>query len=258
MIKKRQDSLLNVAQLISTSRTRQEFLNKLQNITLRELWMIERRTRGQSRNVNWFHYRKSIITATLSYRIANAVKRGEESERINTAITKIESVQLFYPAITYGRENEQNGIDSFIKIFKTKHFDVRVIQPGLCLDKTCLIIGGSADAIVICSCCGPSILEIKCPYSLRNDRALKDGNKLVYLDENFKLRTKTSYYYQIQTYLGIYGFEKAYLGVWTPKDILIIDIEFDKHFWVNLKRELCMYYFNSYLKHVVFGQQKTF
>ena len=247
--KKKQGTLINIEQMMKTSNCKINFMNKLKNITLRDIRCIERRTRGQATNENWFFYRKRIITATLTYRISNAVFRGEESQRINAAISKIQSVQLHYPAIKYGRENEKHGIDAFMKLYRKRHFDVKVRQPGLRLDASCVIIGGSADAIISCSCCEDIVLEVKCPYSLRNQSAIKDGKNLSYIDDNFNLKRNTSYYYQIQTYLGIYGHKNAYLGVWTPKDILVIYVEFDKQFWVNLKSDLCLYYFNSYLKH---------
>ena len=39
----------------------------------------------------------------------------------------------------------------------------------------------------------------------------------------------------------------AYFCVYTPADVLILDIDFDEDFWNNLKNELCIYYRDYYL-----------
>ena len=58
--------------------------------------------------------------------------------------------------------------------------------------------------------------------------------------------------YQIQTYLRIYGYDEAYFCIWTKKDThIIIIIEYDHQLWLNMKSNLCKYYFDFYLKHLV-------
>ena len=251
MIKKKQNELTNIAQIIKKAQSKKELLYYINNITVRDIKKIERRTVGQSSNTNWFYYRRGVITGTTTYRIVNAVKKGKENENINNAISKLYNQQLFYPAIKYGRDNEQNAIDAFTKIIRPKHHGLKIKQVGLRLDHNHPYIGGSADGEVQCLCCKNMILEVKCPFSIKDHSVKTHGHQLAYLNDKLELRKNHYYYYQIQTYLGIYGYDKAYFCIWTKKDTHIIIIEYDHQLWLNMKSNLCKYYFDFYLKHLV-------
>ena len=246
--KKQEQKLLCAEHLIQQDSTTQRaaFFNK-QLYSRREIDMIERRTRGQADNPSWFYYRKAIITGTITKRVSNAVKRGESNETLNKAITKLYSSSLNYPALVYGRENECNGVMAFIKNIKSKHHNLMVTQAGLKLDPIHPFIGASVDGIITCSCCEPAILEVKCPYSIRDNCVATHGHNLQYLTETLELKKNHTYYYQLQTYLGIYGYSKGYFCVWTPRDVLILEIAFNKDFWCSLKKDLCTYYKDNYL-----------
>ena len=249
--RQRRNKLVGIAQILSASRTKDEFLQTLENMSERDIKAIERRTREQSKNTDWFYYRQAVITGTLARRISISIKKGQGcNEKINAAISKIESVQLYYPAIRYGRDNESTAIRAFLKSEQSVHTNLKVHSKGLQLDKTMPFIGGSIDGWVTCDCCPePRVLEVKCPYSLRTSSSIsEDGRKLAYLDEKLDLRHNHQYYYQVQTYLGIYNCSKAHFVVWTPNDLLIRDINFDEKLWKNLKEDLRMYYIDSYLK----------
>ena len=130
------------------------------------------------------------------------------------------------------------------------HHNLRVERRGLQLDETHPFIGGSVDGVVLCDCCEPSILEIKCPFSIRNGTVANDGNGLQYLTDELQLKINHNYYYQLQTYLGIYKYKKGYFCVYTPQDVLILHIDFDQDFWQKLKKDLCIYYEHYYLRYL--------
>ena len=73
-------------------------------------------------------------------------------------------------------------------------------------------MAASPDGIIDCYCCGKGVLEIKCPYSYRNESVesavsndpsfcLKKDNDLLYLDHTHH------YYYQVQTQMFICNVE---------------------------------------------------
>ena len=128
ILERKLSNIPNIARLIELSEDIDGFTKRLNDITSREINSISKRTEGQSINFLWYYYRKSIITATLTKRISN-VEEGHW--KINSAISKIRSVQLFYPSIRFGRDNEQNGIQSFMKEFRKNHFNAEFKQPGL-------------------------------------------------------------------------------------------------------------------------------
>ncbi len=183
----RREKVLSIGNIIDHSTCIHDCLNKIKNITRRDINTIERRTRQQSKNDDWFHYRCGMITGTLTCRVSHSVKKGEKRENINTAITKREYFPLYYPAIIYGRDNEELGVAAFTKKMRSKHYDLKVKSAGLRIDDTLHFIGASVDGIVECLCCKPSILEVKCPYSIRDGTVAMDGYKLQYLTDDLKL-----------------------------------------------------------------------
>ena len=164
--RQRQAKLPNIAHIISNSENKDDFLHKIRKLTLRDIRKIERRTVGQWRTSDWHFYRKCCITASIGKRITTAIRNGEDSLNINKAITKKECFELNYPAVIYGRDNEERAIQAFLKKYKSQHIDLKVSNVGFRLDKTLSIIGGSADGVVTCSCCPPRLIEVKCPYDL--------------------------------------------------------------------------------------------
>lgn len=70
------ENLPNIAQILVQAQTLNEFRELLQKITPEHLSKIAELTVGQSDTTDWFYYRQSVITATLTKRICtNAKKR---------------------------------------------------------------------------------------------------------------------------------------------------------------------------------------
>lgn len=245
--KQRQKKLLSIFNIIKCSTSIDNCLNNISNITKRDINTIEKRTRLQAKCDDWFHYKSGIITGTLSCAVSHATKRNEKREAINRAISNLSYTQMNYPAVKYGRDNEEMGIAAFMKKMKPKHHNLRVKGCGLRLDDTHHYIGASIDGYLECICCEPAILEIKCPYSIRDGSVAVDGRQLAYLTDELLLKKNHTYYYQMQTYLGVYKCKKGFFCVYTPQDVLVLEIDFDEEFWRNLKSDIQTYYYRYYL-----------
>ena len=203
---------------------------------------IETRPRGQAKNRKLFHYKQSIITGTMTTRVGAA---REASWKLNKSIDKPNISILYYPAIVYGRVHESDAKNAFLAKYKQLHTNLKIQDVGLKLDDTNPILGGSADGVVSCSCCPDSrILEVKCSYKYRD--TLIDREALACM-KNGKLNPTHPYYAQLMTYLGIYNYELGYFVVWTPADIVIVEVPLDRVFWDKLKNDSIMYYYNHYL-----------
>ena len=50
------------------------------------------------------------------------------------------------------------------------HSSFIIRQSGLLLDPMNPFIRASPDGIVVCSCCGSGVLEIKCPFSCKDKK----------------------------------------------------------------------------------------
>lgn len=62
-------------------------------------------------------------------------------------------------------------------------------------------VGASPDGIVNCSCCGSSVVEIKCPYTCKNKKIYKFSVNISFNEDesgSFKLKENHQYFYQVQ------------------------------------------------------------
>ena len=131
---------------------------------------------------------------------------------------------------------------------KCRHTNLKIHQVGLKIDEELQFLGGSADGVVTCDCCSlPRLLEVKCPFRLRNTSFERNGHLLEYLDCDSNLIKNHSYYYQINTCLGVWKYDICYFVVYTPKDILVREIHFDEVLYETVKRNVEKYYFEDFL-----------
>ena len=118
---------------------------------------------------------------------------------------------------------------------KVSHENLEVLSIGLCVDPDRPWYGASPDASVNCSCCGYGVIEVKCPYTLR-DCSLKEkissGTFYIELttEGTYKLRTDHQYYYQVQLEIHVTRVRYCDFMVWTPSEYIVLRIEADESF----------------------------
>lgn len=109
-------------------------------------------------------------------------------------------------------------------------------------------LGASPDGLIG----DDTIVEIKCPYSFRNEplsKKLVNYNKyIIYYDENGQILINKNhhYYHQIQGNLHILKRKQCYLCIWTLQEIVAVLIEIDEQ-WVENLGVLENFYLNHYL-----------
>ena len=95
--------------------------------------------------------------------------------------------KLTVPALLWGREHESVAVTLFNNIRtdinyvpelisltdESTHTDFEMLPVGLCVEQQKPWYGASPDGAIQCSCCGTEVLEVKCPYGLK-DKSLKD------------------------------------------------------------------------------------
>ncbi len=69
------------------------------------------------------------------------------------------------------------------------------MESGLKICKDMLFVGGSPNRILICSCCGTRVLEVKYPFATRHLSPTDKDAKLAFTttDENGKYHLKKSH-----------------------------------------------------------------
>ena len=85
-----------------------------------------------------------------------------------------------------------------------KHVNFECVNIGLVIDNEYPCLGASPDAKFNCSCCNFGVVEIKCPYSLRDSmlsQVIHDEEKGFYITYEsgiYTLNKKHQYFTQVQ------------------------------------------------------------
>ena len=155
----------------------EQFCHEIQ-LNQDQVELIEEQTRNQSENELWFDFRAYRITAS---KFKDAVDKVTDNmviknpDKCKTFISKVCHYNSTFTSkpTEWGITNEPNPV-----------------------------IGVSPDGLVSCSCHDPGILEIKCPWSSRDqtiDHLVDGGNSfLEKVDGKISLSRKHQYYYQVQ------------------------------------------------------------
>ena len=156
------------------------------------------------------------------------------------------------PAIQFGKDNETIARVIYQEQYKERHIKSSVTESGLHISKKYPFMGASPDGLVRCKCCGDGLLEIKCTYAYRHltpaEVATQDKNYFVYMgdDGNVKLKTNTSWYYQIQTQLGICERKWCDFVLYTEKGFSVDRISFDNTLF-QLVTTKSRFFFDKYI-----------
>ena len=216
---------------------------------------IERGTRGQKDNIVWYHQRMGSITSCQIDEIHRSSLPGNRisTDRLaSTCIGKRYKYMVAPPRtnkapLKWGTSHEDEARKWYLLWAHAleAHRNVRVYQTGLLIHPTYSFIRASPDGIITCDCCsGKRILEIKCPYSAREElpSAGVDSGKIEYLERvngmkcgDFILsRTKRGYYSQVQCTMAAAGAKSCDLFVWTTESFLVVPVNFDADHWMRL------------------------
>ena len=126
---------------------------------------------------------------------------------------------------------------------------------GLLIMKGKAYIAASTDLDIESRCCGKGHVEIKCPYTLRNENPSEKNLK--YLETgNGKLRLKQNlnYYHQIQGKMGVSECSYTTIFIYTSTGYHLERIEFDKVFWESLITNLDWFWYSDLAKALISPQ----
>jgi len=111
------------------------------------------------------------------------------------------------PATRWGQMHEKDAIAKFEEM---SHIKVRPC--GLFISKEYPFIGATPDALV----CEVTVLEVKCPYSIREEKISPEILSCLELrDGELHLKRSHNYYYQVQTQLLATGRQCCDFVIWT-------------------------------------------
>ena len=133
----------------------------------------------------------------------------------------------------------------FYSVEACNHEDFKLQSSGLYVDRTHPYIGASPDGIMYCKCQQKSVIEIKCPYNIK-DGTIQDGegkcNFLAVLDNKIMLKKSHKYYTQIISQIMLSDSLQGFFVVWTNKDIFVETIEMYKVHWNKVYTSLQVFF----------------
>lgn len=126
---------------------------------------------------------------------------------------------------------------------KKSHKDVTVKDVGLMINPEWPHVGASPDGLLICSCCKPRLIEIKCP-TCNNIPSVIESRP--YLTAH-GLCKDHMYYYQVQCQLNVSKHNICDFVIWTKENLYIESIAKNSNFWQNCVKQINEFYVQGVL-----------
>lgn len=200
-------------------------------ITEEESQYLAKCTRLQSQSTTWFSHRKGRITASR-FRAAcktSVVKPAESLVRqILQQTTPPKSASL-----SWGLENEEKVRQLYVEMMSSMHAEFEVETTGLHVNPKYPYLGASPDGLVTCACCGNGLLEVKCPYSVRQSPPTCAAYLHAAENGGYSLSRDHEYYFQIQGQMGITERPYCDFVCWTLVGIHRERIKYDPVFFLG-------------------------
>lgn len=218
---------------------------------------VERITRGQRETLEWYHQRMGSITSTKIHEIikfcagnkidVNRLVKGViGSQQQMTAVPRMPNKE----SLKWGIVNEGKARDMYCQMMSVSHENFDVHCPGLIVDSKSGFLRSSPDGIATCNCHPPRLLEIKCPYTARDEDflALVKNPMIKYLKEiegRICLQNSTSegYLTQVQAGMAISGLATCDFVVYSAGNIGMLTVPFDKAYWEVLLPKLVNFFY---------------
>ena len=245
---------------LSQSENISNFTNTL---TLNELEIknIEQETKDQSKSNDWFIQRAGRITASKFSKIYTKMETLKQnpnkcSLKLVESILSEEKIDTF--STRHGIGMEFHAKVAVITALKNMgHKKVKSFESGTIIDKEHPYISAPPDLFIECLCCGKALVEIKCPYSIRDSAPSKSNLKQLETLNNgeVKLKLNHPHYFQIQGQLGITSLKNCWYFVYTDHGHYIENILFSNEFYQNILKNLKEFWYKHLAKYLLFGKQ---
>ena len=198
----------------------------LLRMSSKEREVVSTNTVGQSSVLEWYEQRKGRLTASKFLQICNKTEHLQNSSSVD-ADSLISSILDYKPApntaaLKHGRSMELHVKASFVSLAHKAHYKFKSSEAGLVVMKDKAFIAVSPDLEIECLCCGKGLVEIKCPYSIRDTVPTVDNLKYLHtVNGKVQLKQNPEYFYQIQGQMGATGRKYCNLSIFTSHGHLI-------------------------------------
>ena len=213
-------------------------MTKIQ-VTDTQVELLAQKTVKQNSSLEWHRMRCGRITASVAHKILHTDASNPSPSVIKNIcmpganLTKI-------PAIKWGIDNEEKALEAFGDALKQGHENFTISKSGLRIRKDLPYLGASPDAIISCSCCGDSVVEVKCPFKFKEEEDIRIilGHADSCLMEDGQLKKEHNYYTQVQMQIYVFNVNMAYFVYWTPHTAIICEVLKDEIFIADMVERL--------------------
>ena len=154
-----------------------EKMTSLLDVTDQQCRHLEELTRGQAFSKLWIRYHCGRITASHLYEVVRTDPH-KPAVSLVTSLCYPESVKFSSAATEYGKMHEKLATSAYKLAVTKKHKDLKITPTGLILYRHRACFCAFPDSMLECACCGKGVLEVKCPYRLREESSLDKAENL--------------------------------------------------------------------------------
>lgn len=133
------------------------------SITPEQARSIEDKTRDQACSKVLFQQRSGCITASKLKATAHT-DLAQLSQSLIMSICYPCDHQFHTQATAWGCTHEKTAREAYVQQIVKEHPDFSMRKSGLVVHPSFPHMGASPDGVIGCGCCGPGVLEVKCPY----------------------------------------------------------------------------------------------
>ena len=208
-------------------------------VTQAEADYLEKSTKLQHQSILWYKHRKGRITASKIFSVCHTSLTKPSKVLINSILQ--ENPRVHAASLEWGIKNESIAREKYRNEVCTQHESFKLELAGLFVNPSYPYLGASPDGLVSCRCCGDGLIEIKCPFSIRNSDPKTVCTSNFYLkhtEEGLQLSRKHNYYLQIQGQLAICQRSYCDFICWTPKGMYLERIKKDDMIWLEAQKKL--------------------
>ena len=184
----------------------------------RQIQTIQKFTVAQAQSLLWLAVRRGRITSSnFGGAISLARRNVDPTQSFTNYLLKSKDISKM-PAVKYGIDYESTAVQDYENAFEKK-----VVRCGIFMSE-CGMLGGSPDGLVD----DDGIIEIKCPYKIKDINSANDLSRLGYLHKNheghYELSDTHKYYHQVQGNLYVTNRSYCDFIVWSAKLLYCIRI----------------------------------
>lgn len=207
-------------------------LQEINNVSLVERSNIEEQTRGQSTSKAWLRARQSRITGSIISDVLKTVKSQRYSDKPALKNMTIKNLN-FVNAIKWGQDHENMAKEEYMKITGND-----INSSGIWIHHIYNFLASSPDGINFDL---DLVIEIKCPYSIRNENPT-NAPYLELKNSIFSLKRSHSYYAQCQLHMLVTCTDHCDFIIYTNKGIFIESIPKNKTFQMDMVNKASTYF----------------